>query len=124
MKWILQLYKKFFSKEEVKGLQYTWNGLNPEIIVKNWRPGDEYWVLVWWRHFNAQSVYLGRKTQQKEETMNDNLNTTMGNATSITPPLTDEELAKLIAAKPLNGEVLGYTTDADETADELSPTIH
>lgn len=62
-------------------LKYTWNGLNPEIIRDNWRPGDEYWVIVWWKNFYAQSVYyphdiLEHKAQSKGKTMNTNVSNT------------------------------------------------
>lgn len=72
---------------------------------------------------NNKPFTLGScRTQQEEETMNDNLNT-QAPITNAGPEV-DAELAKLLAIKPVDGEIVGFVTDADETADEAAPTIH
>lgn len=165
MKWIIQLYKKFFcKKDEVQEntLEYTFYGLNPEIIraaMYRHGTGEKYgkeWILIWWDNFLYQrtpehyrgplSEFLQRRqdlrdhinfgnyiTQQEEETMNDNLNTTVTNADMAEAAkvgLTQDEFAKLLATKPVDGEVVGpiddtyYVTDANETTDEATPTVH
>jgi hypothetical protein len=122
MKW-LKLWKTIFeaSREAPNsGLIYTWNGLNPEIIRKNWRSGDEYWVLVWWKNFNTQNVYY--LTEEKGKTMNVENNTTPAaeaNAVAAAPKLTDAELEKLLASKPVDAT---FYVDEVETSDE--PTRH
>lgn len=103
MKWLHQLYNKYFGKEEAKDLQYTFFGVNPEIIrtatFKN-GTGEEWgreWILIWWDNYLFQRnlnyyrgplerflkheqdlknlIKFGPLTQQEEETMNENLNT-------------------------------------------------
>lgn len=74
--------------------------------------------------------YLGPSDPSKGKKMNDITNTPVANADMaeananpfLDPNLTDEGLRQLLAAKPIDGEIVGYTTDATETDDE--PTIH
>lgn len=61
-------------------------------------------------------------TQQEEETMNDNLNTPEFKPVPV--KLTDAEVEKLLATKELYDGTVAYLTDADETADQPSPTLH
>lgn len=72
---------------------------------------------------NNKPFTLGScRTQQEEETMNDNINTTF---TPVLVKLTDAEVEKLLELKgeSLDGTA-AYLTEADETADEPTPTIH
>lgn len=71
------------------------------------------------RSFKTQQS-LPKVNAQEEETMNDNLNTPEFKPVPVVKkvPLSDAELEKLLAEKAL------YVTDADETADEPTPTTH
>lgn len=136
IKWFIGLFKKKATEPK---LIYTWNGLNPEVIRNNWRPGDEYWVLVWWKDFLNQSIYIRSIDPTKERTMTNEQATHVGALAApypfldapthadgaLAPRLTDEQFAALLAANPLGGV---YITDADEVdtdqATAPSPTIH
>lgn len=75
-----------------------------------------------------KSIQLGRLSQQEEETMNVDANNT--EFKPVPYKLTDAEVEKLLAIKSLDGTEASnegtavYLTDADETADEPTPTIH
>lgn len=88
MKWIIQLYKKFFcKKDEVQEntLEYTFYGLNPEIIraaMYRHGTGEKYgkeWILIWWDNFLYQRSpehYRGPLSEflQRRQDLRDHIN--------------------------------------------------
>lgn len=58
--------------------------------------------------------------QTKESPMNDFVNL---NAAVEAPKLTDEQLAKLLETKPVDGEVVGFVT-TDDTDESEAPTLN
>lgn len=105
---------------KVTSLKMTLNGLNPEIIRDNWRPGDEYWVIVWWKNYLAQDVYYPENLLR---TFSPNKGKNMNNVTTNEPVeqvnhnfYIDAEGNRVEIPFDIEGDNDGQTYSGSETA--------